>query len=316
MISKLHKSLPTNHLRNPEFHVKYLFLCLATISLLAGCVSSREYAWSAPYADWESASVNSNGIRIHYWRTGGVGKPVMIMAHGVTDYGLSWASLADKFQADYDIIMYDARGHGFSSKPEGPYDSDTHAEDLAGLVKALGIEKPILIGHSMGSGTVGIVGATYPRMPRAVIMEDPVMAELLEYLKEVNIWKWKEYIETDKAMGKERLIKLARSKRHPGWPAFEYHHWAEAKLLVSPNVVDVLSGKGIGDPEEIYPKIIAPTLILKADADEESRKKHLDIAGLLPNGKLVHIEGAGHLVRLDKPAEAERQIRAFLAGLD
>ena len=296
--------------------MKCLFLCLTIISLVAGCESSREYAWPAPYADWESASVKSNGIRIHYWRTSSAGKPVMIMAHGVTDYGLSWVSLADKFQSDYDVIMYDARGHGFSSKPQGPYDLDTHVEDLIGLVKALGIDKPILIGHSMGSGTVSLAGATYPNLPRAVIMEDPAMAELLGYLKKVNTQEWKKLIEADKAMGKERLIKLGRSKRHPGWPAFEYDHWAEAKLLVSSNVVDVLSGKGVGDPDEIYPKIIAPTLILKADADEESRKKHLETAGLLANGKLVHIKGAGHLVRLDKPAETERQIRAFLAGLD
>lgn len=34
------------------------------------------------------------------------------MAHGVTDYGLNWVSVADKFHTDYDIIMYDARGHG------------------------------------------------------------------------------------------------------------------------------------------------------------------------------------------------------------
>ena len=81
-------------------------------------------------------------------------------------------------------------------------------------------------------------------------------------------------------------------------------------------MVDVLSGKGVGDPDEIYPKITVPTLILKADADEESRKKHLEIAGLLPNGKLVHIEGASHLVRLDKPIETERLIRAFLNDLE
>jgi pimeloyl-ACP methyl ester carboxylesterase len=240
----------------------------------------------------------------------------MIMAHGVTDYGLSWASLADKFQEDYDIIMYDARGHGFSDKPQAPYDLATHVEDLAGLVKALEIEKPILIGHSMGSGTVALAAATYPDLPRAVIMEDPALAELLKYLIEVNIPEWKRLIEADKAMGKKKLMKLARSKRHPGWSDFEYDHWAEAKLLVSPNVVDVLRDKDFREPNVIYPKIIAPTLILKADADEDNRKKHLKTAGLLPNGKLVHIDGASHLVRLDKPAETERQIRTFLAGLN
>jgi pimeloyl-ACP methyl ester carboxylesterase len=296
--------------------MRYYFLFMPIFFVLAGCESSSEEVKLVPYANWESNSVKSNGIRIHYWRTGGVGKPVMIMAHGVTDYGLSWASLAAKFQADYDVIMYDARGHGFSEKPEGPYSLEAHVEDLIGLIKALEIEKPILIGHSMGSGTVALAGATYPDLPRAIIMEDPALAEMLEYLTEVNIPEWKRYIEADKAMGKQKLMKLARSKRHSGWSDFEYDHWAEAKLLVSSNVVDVIRGEGLRNPNKIYPNIVAPTLILKADADKENRQKHIKVAALLQNGKLVHIDGATHLVRQDKPAETERQIRIFLDGLN
>ncbi len=297
--------------------MKHFVLCMVIVAAVAGCRKANVPVTPVSYANWESASVKSNGIRIHYWRTGGAGKPVMIMAHGVTDYGLSWASLAAKFEADYDVIMYDARGHGFSEKPDGPYAIAAHVEDLVGLIKALGIDKPILVGHSMGSGTVAAVGAKYPDMPRAVIMEDPALAEMLEYLTEVNIPEWKRMIEADKARGKQALMKLARTKRHPGWSDFEYDHWAEAKLLVSSNVVNVLQDEGMGaPPNEIYPKIVAPTLILKADAKAESRRKHMKIAGLLPNGKLVHIDGATHLVRQDKPAETERQIRAFLDELD
>ncbi|MGB2862238.1 MAG: alpha/beta hydrolase [Sedimentisphaerales bacterium] len=296
--------------------MKYVFLFMPIVLVLVGCESDSGQVKPVPYANWESASVMSNGIRIHYWRTGGVGKPVMIMAHGITDYGLNWASLAAKFQADYDVIMYDARGHGFSSKPEGPYDLATHVEDLVGLIKALGINKPILIGHSMGSGTVALAGATYPDLPRAIIMEDPAIAEMLKFLTEVNIPEWKKLIEADKAMGKQKLMKLARSRRHPGWSDFEYDHWAEAKLLVSSNVVDVIRGEGLGKPDKIYTKIMVPTLILKADADKDNRQKHLKVAELLPNGKLVHIDGATHLVRQDKPAETERQIRIFLDGLN
>ncbi len=296
--------------------MKKLFLCLMIVIMFAGCDNNSGQIKPVPYANWESASVKSNGIRIHYWRTGGINKPVMIMAHGVTDYGLSWSSLAEKFQDDYDIIMYDARGHGFSEKPESRYGLTDHVEDLVGLIKELNIEKPILFGHSMGSGIVALAGATYPDLPRAIIMEDPALAELLKYLKEVNIPQWKKLIEADKAMGKQKLIKLARSKRHPGWSDFEYDHWAEAKLLVNSNVVNVLHDEAFRQPKQIYPKITVPTLILKADTDEANRKKHLEIAKLLPNGKLVHIEGAGHLVRLDKPTETEQQIRAFLTELD
>jgi pimeloyl-ACP methyl ester carboxylesterase len=240
----------------------------------------------------------------------------MIMAHGVTDYGLSWASLAGKLKGDYDIIMYDARGHGFSEKVSGLYDIGTHVEDLLGLIEAVNIEKPILVGHSMGSGIISSLAAEYPNLPAAVIMEDPALFEMVEVLKGVDISDWKRMVEVDKVRSKQELMKIARTKRHPGWSDFEYDHWAEAKLLVDPNVVNVLKGIELRGPAKEFPRIIAPTLILKADAKPEDRKKHIEITSLLPKGKIVHIDGATHLVRQDKPKETEKQIRAFLADLD
>jgi len=289
-----------------------LFYLATAMALLSG---GKAAAGPVPYRYWESASVQSNGIRLHYWRSGGAGKPVMIMAHGITDFGLNWATLAGKFEGEYDIIMYDARGHGFSQKPEGPYDLATHVEDLVGLVKALNIRKPILVGHSMGGSIVALTGATYPDLPRAVIMEDPPMEESLEQLTEAIMEDWRGWITEQAAMPKAELMERARTKYHPGWPAFEYHLWAESKLLVVPEVVDILKGVGFGNPREMFAKITAPALILKADAEKKNRKRHLEAAALLPNGKLVHFDGAGHLIRHDKPAETEREIRAFLAGL-
>jgi pimeloyl-ACP methyl ester carboxylesterase len=303
--------------------MRALITCLALAIALIGCGDAPEPAaveTATPDGEWESAFVESNGVRIHYWRTGGEAKPVFIMAHGITDHGMNWASLAEKFENDYDIIMYDARGHGLSDKPENPYDIDTHVEDLVGLVKALGIEKPILMGHSMGGGTVAITAAKYPDLPGAVIMEDPagmlVQPDTPPAQTEQFKAKWLEAIVADKALGMEKLIELARTERHPGWPDIEYERWAEAKMLVTPNVLNIMGGRGFGDMREEFGKITAPTLILKADADEENRQKHLDLSAQLPNGKLVHVDGAGHLIRLDKPAETEREIRTFLAGLN
>ena len=67
---------------------------------------------------WSDGYVYANGIRIHYYRAvPAPGKPVIVMAHGATDYGLNWTTLTEELQADYDINMVDARGHGFSDPP-------------------------------------------------------------------------------------------------------------------------------------------------------------------------------------------------------
>ncbi len=297
--------------------MRHVLLTLAIAAAVTGCRMNEVPEMTTPHSSWVSDFVTSNGVRLHYWRTGGAGKPVMIMAHGITDYGLNWTSLAEKLERDHDIVMYDARGHGFSDKPKRPYDLASHVADLAGLVKALGIRKPILVGHSMGGGTVALLAATDPDLPRALILEDPadMLARVQPFPRNAAA-DWKKAIRRDKAAGKERLMEIARTKRHPGWAPIEYERWAESKLLVEPNVVDILDGQGFGDAGVTYAKIQVPTLILKADADAATRRKNAEVASLLPRGKLVHIDGAGHVIRNDRPVETEREIRAFLAALE
>ena len=55
--------------------MKHLWSCMLCLSAVAGCASSKTQVQPVPYMYWESSSVNSNNIRIHYWRTGGTGKP-------------------------------------------------------------------------------------------------------------------------------------------------------------------------------------------------------------------------------------------------
>lgn len=284
---------------------------------LVGCSPHPKTAvLPVPYRHWESNSVMCNDVRLHYWRTGGERKPVIIMAHGITDFGLNWATLAGQLEDDYDIIMYDARGHGFSQKPEGPYSLEAHMQDLVGLIHALGIERPILMGHSMGGSTVALTAAAHPDLPKAVIMEDPPMEEALEHLTEAVHQDWKNRVAEMTLTPKQELMKGAETQFHPGWTPFEYDLWAESKHLVDPNVIDIMITGGFGNPREMFPRIKAPTLILKAGAQDESyRKRHLEAAELLPNGRLIHIEGAGHLIRHDRLLRTEQEIRKFLDNL-
>lgn len=129
----------------------------------------------APPANWSDGYVWGNGIRIHYWRTGG-NKPPLVLAHGSSDDGLCWTNLARELEASFDIIMPDARGHGLTDPPTASDPADVQVEDLAALIRELKLVKPILMGHSMGSSSVAWFAAKYPDVPRGVVLEDPGLA--------------------------------------------------------------------------------------------------------------------------------------------
>jgi len=112
-------------------------------------------------AAWISADLSLHGVRLHYYRTGG-SKPAVVLAHGFSDNGLCWTPVAQALEAQYDVVMYDARGHGLSDLPEAGADGDVAPADLAGLVQSLGLDKPALMGHSMGAGTVAGAAAATP----------------------------------------------------------------------------------------------------------------------------------------------------------
>jgi pimeloyl-ACP methyl ester carboxylesterase len=123
---------------------------------------------------WSDGYVYANGIRIHYYRAApAAGKPVMVMVHGVTDNGVSWTTLTEKLQDAYDIYMLDARAHGLSDPFTAADDSNTLVKDVVAFVQTMKLEKPILMGHSLGAATVMRVGAEYPDLAKAVIMLDP-----------------------------------------------------------------------------------------------------------------------------------------------
>ena len=123
---------------------------------------------------WSDGYAYANGIRVHYYRAAPApGKPAIVMVHGVSDIGLSWTTLTWKLQGSYDIYMLDARGHGLSDPFTASDTGDTLVKDVVEFVRTMKLEKPILMGHSMGAATVRRIGAEYPDLAKAIVMLDP-----------------------------------------------------------------------------------------------------------------------------------------------
>src|SRR6478752_5761978 len=95
--------------------------------------------------------VHVNSITIHYIRYENVGKPVLVLLHGLTANCRAFEGLVSNGLADdYDLISIDLRGRGLSSQPIFGYTIKAHARDVIELMSSLKIDKFSLVGHSYG----------------------------------------------------------------------------------------------------------------------------------------------------------------------
>ena len=270
-------------------------------------------------ADWFSGDVVANGIRIHYYRTGG-DKPPLVLSHGATDSGLCWTPVAKLLESDYDVIMPDARGHGLSEAPVAGYNSEERAADLAEFIQVLRLEKPAIGGHSMGAQTSFYLAASYPGLVRCAILEDPVFrtetAPPSEAEREARAAQMRKADEERKAMGREALIAQCRVQ-HPAWAEDELGPWADSKLQVSVNFVGALRTPERLTWREALPRVTCPILLITADPEKgaivtpEAAQKAV---ALQPLVKVVRLPGAGHNIRREQFAGYMQAVRSFLAS--
>src|SRR5215472_7191262 len=126
---------------------------------------------------WTEGNVVANDITIHYSRTGDKNNPSVLLLHGITDSGRCWSRLATDLAGSYDLIMTDARGHCHSRTTAAEVSIVLLAEDAIAVIRALGLQKPCLIGHSMGAVTAAAVAANHPDVVRAIVLEDPPLLD-------------------------------------------------------------------------------------------------------------------------------------------
>lgn len=272
---------------------------------------------AAEITTWPDADVVANGIRIHYYRTGR-GKPPLVLAHGFSDNGLCWTPVARALEWEYDIIMYDARGHGLSEAPEDGYADVDRAADLAGLIQALGLSKPAIIGHSMGASTAALTAALYPALVGKLVLEDPPWRDDLwpDLPPEEATKRFEEErarIIENKSLSREALIARCR-QQNPTWSEAELGPWAESKRQLSPHVLKGFRQKWT-PWREVVVKISCPTLVITADPDRGALvtpEVAAELSSLNPHISIAYINGAGHSVRREAFEEYMRVVRAFL----
>lgn len=121
-------------------------------------------------------------LEVHEWPGRG---PGVVGIHGLTANHTCWASVAEILAPEHRVLAYDLRGRGDSDKPATGYDLAAHVRDLGALLDRFGIERAVLMGHSLGACIALVFAVTAPRRVARLVLFDggiDVRAEILDAL--------------------------------------------------------------------------------------------------------------------------------------
>lgn len=259
--------------------------------------------------NWTTGTCDANGINVHYLRTGG-DKPPVVLLHGLMLSGACWTPLACVLEKDYDVIMPDARGHGYSSAPDHEYCYDNLTADVVSLINALELVTPVLLGHSMGGMTAAVVASRYPNLIRGLILADPTFLTLE---RQLEVYKSDVAAQHRRVLNGSREDFLAEMQaRRNGRSQEVIELFVQARFQTTMNAFEILK-----PPNPNYMQLIntlaIPSLLVIGDVGSiVSLEVAAELAELNENLKFVQIAEAGHAVPYDQPERFSAVVQTFL----
>ena len=255
-----------------------------------------------------------NGTSLYYEITGD-GQPLVLVNGSSLDLRM-WDEQIEVFSAQFQVIRYDLRGIGKSAIPDKDF---SHSEDLFQLLKFLNIEKASILGLSFGAAFAVDFALEHPEMIDALIVASAALsnlrddyleslAELSEIVKEKGVAAAIEELMDNPAFVAPENVAAQRKTREilsdnahifeTDFPLIRF--WQPPQIDIEDNLL----------------KITAPTLIIVGEKDAPIIHEIADnLKKNISNVEKIVIEGAGHMVNLEKPAEFNRTVINFLQNL-
>jgi pimeloyl-ACP methyl ester carboxylesterase len=110
-----------------------------------------------------------HGFNMRYYRWHGPG-PALILLHPSAGYARMWERVAPLLAERFDVIAPDQRGHGDTDRPDGNYSAEEYAADVRHLLRAVGVERAVLVGHSLGGRVAQVFAGAYPDAALALVL--------------------------------------------------------------------------------------------------------------------------------------------------
>ena len=258
--------------------------------------------------------IEANGIQIYYELHGPEGAEVVVLSNGVLMSTASWAFQTPVLAKHYRVLLYDCRGMWQSEHPPGPYSMELHADDLAALLDALGIERAHIAGISYGGELSLAFALKYPGRTRSLIVSSAVSQ--IEPLLEGWMASW---IAATRARDPEMLFRVTYPLNFSeGWIAANAAALEAARqryaTLDMEAFLELLRGFARLDLTGALHQITAPTLVIVGEEDLLKPRPYAEIiAGEIAGAELAVVPQAGHAVCWEQPGLFNTLVLGFLA---
>lgn len=257
-----------------------------------------------------------NSVSISY-RDEGEGMP-LIFLHAFPLSQRMWDDQVAAFSGTHRVITFDWRGFGESSLPESSSDMSSFAEDLAGLMDCLRIDRAVICGLSMGGYAALSFLRTYAHRVEALILADTrATADTEEGRRNRLTMAALVREEGPGAIVNQMISRLLGAKSIDNNPGVVSRVRAMIEKNCSDGIARALVGMAVRpDSTSLLSQLRCPTLVIVGEDDLLTPPSDAEaMATLIPGAKLAVIKGVGHLPNIEWPAEFNRILEGFLLSL-
>lgn len=287
-----------------------------------------------PMDRWAARSIDIGEVRLNVVEAGEPAGPLVVLLHGFPDFSYSWRNqIPELAAAGYRVVAPDMRGYGRSDKPSGvnAYRLDRLADDVAGLIRALGADRAAVVGHDWGATVAWWFAMRHPDLlDRLVILNVPHPARLRDALRMPGQWLRSSYglffqlpWLPEAVLRAGRFAVLRRELREDPTrpdaftaPDIERYvdAWSQPGALTGGlNYYRALARRA--PSRKAVRRIDAPVLVIWGQLDRFIRPELAEPPeDLVPDGRVVRLPHASHWVQHDEPERVNRLLLEFLAG--
>ncbi len=247
-----------------------------------------------------------------YYETVGQGEPLLFI-HGLGSSARDWQLQVDFFAEHYQVVTFDARGHGQSDKPPGPYGVPLFAQDSAGLIKALHLAPTHVVGVSMGGMMALQLALDAPDLVRSIVVVNST--------SEIVARSWRDYVTFFQRLFVTRVLGMRRTGEFLGKRLFPKPEQEELRLMFVERwaendkraYLDAMRGLVGWSVSERLGEIRCPTLVIAADEDYSPLEVKQAYTAKIPGAELVVIEDSRHGTPVDQPEKFNAALLEFLS---